>query len=83
MNQYTKETVIAWSILIGAVLLGVAIGYIIGNDPSLDELEERVETLQLQASTVNAQCIEELEARDRIMQREFNVFNSTEPTNGI
>lgn len=82
MNQYTKETVIAWSILIGAVLLGVAIGYIIGNDPSLDDLEERVETLQLQAYEVNQSCIDELEKTHRLLQREANI-NIAPNTNGV
>jgi hypothetical protein len=83
MRESTKQTLYAWSIVAGCILIGVAIGYSIGNDPSLDELEERMQGLQLQASVVNAECIEELEARDRVMRREFNIFNSTEPTNGI
>jgi len=87
MNQYTKETVVAWSILIGAVLVGGAIGYIIGNDSSLDALEERIETLQLQANEVNEACIAELQKTRRLLQREANInmdtANSTVRTNGI
>ena len=85
MNPYTKETVVAWSILIGAVLVGGAIGYIIGNDSSLDALEERIETLQLQANEVNEACIAELQKTRRLLQREanFNTANSTVRTNGI
>ena len=87
MNQYKKETVIAWAILIGAVLVGGAIGYIIGNDSSLDALEERIETLQLQANEVNEACIAELQKTRRLLQREANInmdtANSTVRTNGI
>ena len=82
MRESTKQTLYAWSIVAGCILIGVAIGYSIGNDPDLDELEERVETLQLQANATDAECIAELEAAHRLLQREVNITMAPN-TNGI
>ena len=77
-----KEFYIGWAIVIGLMIVSFAIGVWVGNDPSLDELEERVEALQLQAYEVNQSCIDELMQTRRLLQREANI-NIAPNTNGV
>ena len=83
-----KKAVTYLLIAIGIVLI-VLMNYKINqavheyfNRPSLDALEERVQSLQLQANTTQVECIDELDRIERVMKREENIFLQSEPTNG-
>ena len=82
MKYSTKQTIGAWMLIAVFTFAGIGIGYMIGNDPELDELEEKIRTLQLQSETIQGECIDELERMHRVISREINLFQEPLPTNG-
>lgn len=81
MNNIHKEFLLAWGLVIAIALVSGTVGYFIGNDPTLDKIEEQIEELRIEASEVNAQCFEELDRYQRLLQREVNILQAPN-TNG-
>lgn len=77
-----REFYIGWAIVIGLMILAFAIGVWVGNDPTLDKLETRVDELKVHSEEVQTQCLDELEKAHRLLQREANI-NIAPNTNGI